>query len=327
MYNLLVGTESISKTNSKASGGRSYFESNIRLVVAFREIGKGHEGIENFSRVMNMHGLSLPGYANIKKDMTIAYEIAANASMERAAEKVHNQAGHNVPMDPSIALCDVSVDGTWQKRGHNSLNGVVTAICNGLCVDRHVMSKYCRLCQKWESKKGTAEYNEWKLQHICKKNHSKSSGAMEAAGAIAIFTSSIQKHNLIYQNYIGDGDTSSFKEVSASNPDKDFGINPQKLECISHVQKRLGTRLRDLRKSYKNTSTPLSGKGKLTDKVINNLQNFYCIAIRDNQGKLYQMKKAVGAILYHCTDYEDDEKGINIAQEMQIHGANSKRTN
>ena len=104
---------------------------------------------------------------------------------------------------------------------------------------------------------------------------------MEAAGAIAIFTSSIQKHNLIYHNYIGDGDTSSLKGVSASNPYKDFGINPQKLECIGHVQKRLGTRLRDLRKSYKNTSTPLSGRGKLTDKVINSLQNFNGIAIRE----------------------------------------------
>ena len=155
---------------------------------------------------------------------------------------------------------DVSIDGTWQKRGHSSVNGIVTAICNGLCVE------------------------------------------------LAIFTSSVQKHKLIYQNYIGDGDTPSFKEVSAANPYKECGISPKKLECIGHVQKRLGTRLRELRKSHKNSSTPLSGRGKLTDKVIDSLQNFYGIAIRENQGQLYKMKKAVGAILCHCTNFEGNEK-------------------
>ena len=86
-------------------------------------------------------------------------------------------------------------------------------------------------------------------------------------------------------------------EVSAGNPYKEFGINPKKLECIGHVQKRLSTCLRELRKSHKSSPTPLSGRGKLTDKVINSLQNFYGIAIRENQGQLYKVKKAVGAIL------------------------------
>ena len=36
---------------------------------------------------------------------------------------------------------------------------------------------------------------------------------MEAPGAVAMFSSSVEKHKLIYSKYIGDGDTSSFKEV------------------------------------------------------------------------------------------------------------------
>ena len=60
-------------------------------------------------------------------------------------------------------------------------------------------------------------------------------------------------------------------------------------------------------KEYKGTATPLSGKGKLTEKVINSLQNFYGIAIRQNSGNLYEMNKAVGAILWHCTDMVDIE--------------------
>ena len=54
-------------------------------------------------------------------------------------------------------------------------------------------------------------------------------------------------------------------------------------------------------KEYKGTATPLWGKGKLTEKVINSLQKFYGIAIRQNIGNFYKIKKAVDAILWHCT--------------------------
>lgn len=37
---------------------------------------------------------------------------------------------------------------------------------------------------------------------------------MEGAGAAAIFKWSVEKNNLIYSEYLEDGDTSSFKEVA-----------------------------------------------------------------------------------------------------------------
>lgn len=62
----------------------------------------------------------------------------------------------------------------------------------------------------WENKKDTPEYEIWKLEHNCQINHDKSSGAIESAGAIDIFNRSIATRNLIYKEYLGDGDTSSF---------------------------------------------------------------------------------------------------------------------
>ena len=153
-----------------------------------------------------------------------------------------------------------------------------------------------RLCYL-EKRRGTNEYAEWKAAHECKANHDSSSGAMEAAWAVEIFRRSISKHGIIYKDYLGDGDTSSFKEVVVANPYTHLGVTPVKLECIGHVQKRLGTRLRNKVKEYKGTSTPLSGRGKLTERTIESMQNFYGIAIRQNKGDLYQMKKAIGAIL------------------------------
>ena len=44
-----------------------------------------------------------------------------------------------------------------------------------------------------------------------------------------------------------------------------------KLECISHVQKRVGNRLRNLQKNVKG----LGGRGRLTNNIIDKLQNYY----------------------------------------------------
>ena len=71
---------------------------------------------------------------------------------------------------------------------------------------------------------------------------------MESAGAIEIFQRSINNHKLRYNNYIGDGDSSSFNKVVQSKPyGETFMIN--KLECVGHIQKRLGYRLCTLRQT------------------------------------------------------------------------------
>ena len=41
--------------------------------------------------------------------------------------------------------------------------------------------------------------------------------------------------------------------------------------------------------------------GRLTDKWINKLQNYYGLAIRQNTDNLFNMRKAVGAVLYHSS--------------------------
>ena len=78
-------------------------------------------------------------------------------------------------------------------------------------------------------------------------------------------------------------------------------------------------------KEYKGTVTPLLGKEKLTEKGINFLQKFYEIAIRQNSGNFYEMKKVVGIILWNCTDMKDIEKfAISSAQKENPVGVNIK---
>ena len=72
---------------------------------------------------------------------------------------------------------------------------------------------------------------------------------MEATGTVTIFKRSLDKKNLKYVSYIGDGDTSSFNEFNNSKPYGDF--KTIKKEYVGHVQKRLGTRVRTLRINLK----------------------------------------------------------------------------
>ena len=292
--------------SGKRKQGRKPFEVNVRTVLSFREIGRGHEHIKNVSRIMNMCSIGLSCYNNINNELYDAYEKAAECSMKTAGQEVQHLKDICGNDGKHLKTCRVSFDGSWQKRGHNSNHGVETAVSNGKCIDVHVLSKHCKRCRLWEKRKDTDEYVAWKSTHKCNINHHKSAGSMEAVGALAMYQRSIEKHRLIYSEYLGDGDTSSFKEIVDADPYKKYYTQVIKLECCGHVQKRLGTQLRNKVKEFKGTKTPLSGAGKLTTKIINSMQNFYGLAIRQNTGNLYSMKKAVGAILYHCTKFNDE---------------------
>ena len=63
---------------------------------------------------------------------------------------------------------------------------------------------------------------------------------------------------------------------------------PEKVECVGHVQKRMGTRLRKLKTQY----------GSRTLKMIDYLQVMYGNAIRGKH-QLEDMWKAIWAIYHH----------------------------
>ena len=177
---------------------------------------------------------------------------------------------------------------------------VVTAVKLGL--DQPL--KTCKACESWESRKGTEEYELLLSYHECDINHEGSSGSMEATGIVECFMSSEDDRKLWYINYIGDGDSKSYSDVVEHDPY--HGKEVKKLECIGHIQKRLGTRSRKLKttnKSALSDGKPIGGKGWLTDKMINKLQNYFGITIRQSKGKtVYELKKAIGAVLFHCSE-------------------------
>ena len=116
----------------------------------------------------------------------------------------------------------MSLDGTWQRRGHVSHNCVVTALSvdTGNWLDVETLANACKGCTVWEDKndKTPEEYNEWKLTHKCRLNHTGSAGSMESIGSVRVFERSVEKRNLKYCEYLGDGESSAFKKVIDSKP-------------------------------------------------------------------------------------------------------------
>ncbi|GFT29015.1 uncharacterized protein TNCV_3586661 [Trichonephila clavipes] len=110
---------------------------NTRFVYVMRSIGKGAEAGRMFCG-----------------------DSIQNAAKEAICE---NEGNKNIA---------VAVDGTWQKRGYISLNGVVTvtSIDTGKVIDVDILSKYCA-CKN-------LPFHE----KDCKRNYAGSSGAMEIQG-------------------------------------------------------------------------------------------------------------------------------------------------
>ena len=146
--------------------------------------------------------------------------------------------------------CTVSFDASWHRRGHFSNQGVAAAIDSelGKVLDYQLYDRVYYLCSKWNEERKTSnpeEFAEFWDNHkpACTANFSGSSQSMESSAAVDIWKRSIEKHNLVYGTYIGDGDSASYKNLAKSAPYHGLA-RVRKEECIGHVQKRLKKRLR-----------------------------------------------------------------------------------
>ncbi|GFS81648.1 uncharacterized protein NPIL_538071 [Nephila pilipes] len=127
-----------------------------------RCIGKGAESAVMFCGIMNLP----PPPTKFTKFNNNLLQAARETCEESMAEAVHeaveeNEGGRDIA---------VAVDGSWQKRGFSSKNGVVTvtSVDTGKVIDVEILSKHC-ICP-----------NKTKHLQNCKRNFVGYSGKMEA---------------------------------------------------------------------------------------------------------------------------------------------------
>lgn len=272
---------------------RNIDDINVRFVYAMRSIGRGESAAVTFCNVMN---LPKPARFNFYNNIlgSVVKDVCSETMKEAAEEAVvHNDGDNNIA---------AVFDGTWQKRGYASMNGVVSAISvgTGKVMDVSILSKYCR-CKD-------------KLKNIhdddkCFANYSGTSGGMEVEGVRQMFERSVNLNNVCYKYYLGDGDSKAYTTVANSNP---YGpdIQIEKLECINHVQKRMGSRLRTLKsklgKEKLSDGKTIGGHRRLTDSRINEIQTYYGLSIRRNLTSVQDMKTAIWASYFHLSSSNEN---------------------
>lgn len=107
-------------------------------------------------------------------------------------------------------------------------------------------------------------------EHVCYKNWSGTSTAMEADIIVEGFKQSLKSNNLIYSHLIGDGDSSVMKKINLAKP---YGndVIVKKVECTNHILRNYSNRLKDIstkRKSTLGTVVPGFIRTKLKENML-----------------------------------------------------------
>ena len=111
-----------------------------------RACGQGYAGLEKLTALMNLlKPMTANNYDKIVNRLNVVGKEVANETMTDVSENLLSKSkgpNHDTVIDT------VSCDGSWQKRGYSSLNGVVTVISmdNGKILDIEPMTLTCKSC-------------------------------------------------------------------------------------------------------------------------------------------------------------------------------------
>ena len=219
--------------------------------------------------------------------------------MEISAKLVHSSAPTTDLLPENLRSCTVSFDASWHRRGHFSNQGFAAAIDseNGKVLDYQLYDRVCYLCSKWpEDRKenNPEEYEEYWSTHrlLCTANFSGSSQSMESAAAVEIWKRSIASHSLVYDTYIGDGDSSSYKNLVKADPYNGISL-VRKEECLGHVQKRVKKHLHKKSKTFKG----------LPEAKADRIAHLYALVIVQHRGEsASEIHDALQVLLLHMEE-------------------------
>ena len=231
-----------------------------------------------------------------------------------------------MPDSDGILNINVSYDGTWMTRGYQSHIGCgfVIETDSGIVVDFEVLCNYCDVCETKKGKLSETDFQEWHENHVssekCHKNFEGKSGEMEKEGALRLWQRS-RYRGFQYVTFLGDGDSAAYNAICALNDGNGpyENVDVSKEECINHVSKRMGSRLRKLKKDSvaphvtKAGKTirrsTLGGSDMLSDPVMKKYQSYFRKAITENLGKsVKDMKKAVLSSYMHAISTRNEPK-------------------
>ena len=207
------------------------------------------------------------------------------AGQNDAALRLRQHQFHGVEITDQIA--DITVNGTWQRQGHCSNYGVVfvISVTTGEVLDFVMKTLHCQLCSVKKCQLSDVGFSHQYKDHqsTCPINHQGASGKVEGEGANELFLRSIEKRPLRYKVY-----------ACEEKFEMDYFV--VKKECVGHVQKRMGSRLMQLKKNFGKKKLDdgkgICVKGHLTQKEVDKIETNCGHAIRSNVGNQTAVKKS-----------------------------------
>lgn len=236
---------------------------NQLAVLGAMSVGNGFSQEEQKFSTMNMSYMSKTTYSiceNISGKIVDTHSketINAAINTERSLAEERG----DVDRDGFTNICAI-VDGGWCKRsyghGYNSSSGVAVII--GAVTQKilfiSVRNKICLICI------AIADGRIPDKKHVCSKNWSGPSTAMESDIIVEGMKYLEENHNIRCTKVIGDGDTNLMSNIQDS---VSYGRWVKKIECANHAVRRY---FRALEKLQKNALKFSGKKGVMARKVL-----------------------------------------------------------
>ncbi|KAB0790570.1 hypothetical protein PPYR_15020, partial [Photinus pyralis] len=184
--------------------GRNYAVQNINTAAVWSTISAGNtfSNLQERLAIMNIPPLTYSMFQKIECFLSKEWEDRLWISIEKAGIEEYDIAISKGQVDENgLAWVVVYTDCGWSQRsyGHsyNASSGVAVIIgkATGKILFLGVRNKYCSVCAR-------AKKEDEIKEHICYKNWTASSGAMESDIIVEGFNHSISMHKIKYLKFI-----------------------------------------------------------------------------------------------------------------------------
>ncbi|VDI57174.1 Hypothetical predicted protein [Mytilus galloprovincialis] len=252
------------------------FDVNVRAVWGSMVTGNGASHLNELLGTMNSPGLRQATFGSIEEEIGQMWHTVLEEEMLAAGAEERRIAIENNNYNEGVPSITVIADGGWSKRSHkhtyNASGGVAIIVGKqtGKILYIGVRNKYCNsyICSR-------ALHTQTKPpEHVCFKNWSASSQAMESDILVEGFKQAEKVHGLRYMQLIADGDSSVYAKIQEEVPV--WGKFVTKIECSNHACKCLRSNLEKL----VNDNPNYKGQNKLTKTTRVNIVSAVRCAIR-----------------------------------------------
>ena len=216
---------------------------DLTSVLSSRLVGLNSEKLRTFSSCMDLSPpLSRHYFNKIQKEVLIAAEEEAKASMDRAKTQLETKLGIN-PITNCVHVA-ASIDGVYLSTSCLS-SAISTATSKVLAYK--MASNHCIRCTNFQKKEddgilSDAESQDWDAHKIqCSAEYSEYANIhLESAVAHDILEQAYNR-GIVFPTLVVDGDNDTVESLNALGIYQKRGIDLkiQKIECLSHVIRKM----------------------------------------------------------------------------------------